>query len=151
MDKVEHFYYDLTLNAPATVVYDALVMPAGLRGWWSTDADVATHVGGRTRFNWSASDHTVFRIDRLTPASEIDWTCTNQCDRNLPQPDEWVGTRVSFRLTEDVGKTRLSLVHYGLRPLACYEQCQRGWDYFLGTSLKQLVEVGHGHPVGAPR
>jgi hypothetical protein len=39
----------------------------------------------------------------------------------------------------------------GLAPgLACYDECQAGWDHFLG-SLVALVEHGEGQPFGIRR
>jgi uncharacterized protein YndB with AHSA1/START domain len=141
--------YRLTirLRAPIEAVFDALTTPQGLRSWWGTDARVATAAGGEIRFNWSADSHVVFRIERLRRPSEVDWSCVAQRDENLPHPDEWVGTRLSFRLDDDAGLTTLAFVHHGLQPrLACYERCESGWNHFLGDSLSGLVERGTGLP-----
>jgi uncharacterized protein YndB with AHSA1/START domain len=136
----------LTIAAPPAAVYAALVQPEGLRGWWSTHAEVATEAGGLTRFVWSDTDYTTFRVDRLIEPARIDWTCVGQHDSNLPKPDEWVGTTVSFCLTDEEGNTRLDFVHRGLAPLECGDVCSGGWDFFLHRSLKSLVETGHGLP-----
>lgn len=136
----------LTLDAPAGAVYAALVEPAGLRGWWSTAADVSTDVGGTIRFPWSETDFTSFRVDRLDAPSAVDWTCVAQRDGHLPTPEEWVGTSVSFRLTPEGETTRLDFVHHGLAALECGDMCARGWDFFLRRSLRALVETGTGLP-----
>lgn len=136
----------LTIDAPPQRVYDALVRPEGLRGWWSARADVSTAVGGTTRLAWSETDHTTFRIDRLVAPSQVEWTCVAQHDANLPEPDEWLGTSVSFRLSGDGEATRLDFVHRGLADLECGDVCSGGWDFFLRRSLKPLVETGHGMP-----
>ena len=128
----------LTIDAPRAAVYRALVEPEGLRGWWSTRAEVATAEGGQTRFVWSATDYTTFRVDRLDHLAAIDWTCVDQRDSNLPEPDEWVGTTIAFRLEEDEGRTRLVFVHRGLAELECGDMCSGGWDFFLRRSLKPL-------------
>jgi uncharacterized protein YndB with AHSA1/START domain len=137
----------LVLHAPRTVVYDALTTPAGLTGWWTTDADVATTAGSQIRFNWSPTDHTTFRIDRLTPPTTLAWTCIAQHDTNLPHPDEWVGTTIGFELTDHDDGTQLTFIHHGLTPhLDCYDVCHSGWDHFLDQSLRAYVETGHGTP-----
>jgi uncharacterized protein YndB with AHSA1/START domain len=137
----------ITLDAPIASVYDALSTPAGLRGWWGTDAQVATEVGGHTRFNWSPTSFIVFRVEQLVRPTTIEWSCVEQQDENLPHPDEWVGTTLSFDLTDDAGATRLAFVHRGLiRDLDCFETCESGWDHFLRHSLRRLVETGRGIP-----
>jgi hypothetical protein len=102
------------------------------------------------RLDWSSDDFVVFRLDRLERPTAMRWTCVEQRDRNLPAPDEWVGTTVAFSFSDRGGTTRLDFVHHGLAPeLECFEACERGWDFFLRRSLKQLVEGGHGLPYRA--
>jgi uncharacterized protein YndB with AHSA1/START domain len=136
----------LHLEAPIGAVHDAIATSAGLRGWWTADAVAATEAGGTTRLGFGSA-YVVFRVDRLLRPTELDWTCVDQDDHGLPEPDEWVGTRPSFRLSEESGGTSLAFVHRGLGPqLACFGACERGWDRFLRGSLKPLVERGQGLP-----
>lgn len=152
VDPSGDFRSALTVEAPPAAVFDALLLPAGPRGWWTTDGSVVPETGGTIRLNWSPSTFIEFRVDRLERPAATDWTCVAQFDDNLPQPDEWVGTTLAFRLRAEKGRTRLSLVHRGLEPaLDCYDVCARGWDAFLHTSLKPMVETGAGAPWVAPR
>lgn len=140
----EDHHSEVLIEAPAATVCAALATAEGIRGWWSTD--VAAQPGGRIRLNWSAADHLVLRVDRVEAPHAVDWSVVEQHDRNLPRPDEWVGTRMSFRLSEDDGATRLSLTHHGLAPLDCGEICAAGWESFLRHSLKPFAETGRGRP-----
>jgi len=129
------------------VVYQALTTPDGLRGWWGTHATVATAPGKLIRFDWSDSDYIELRIDRLVQDREVQWTCAAQHDENLPHPDEWLGTEISFRLSPTTTGTNLQFTHRGLQPdLACYDMCAGGWDWFLRHSLRGLLEHGQGSP-----
>lgn len=137
---------DLSLDAPAQAVYDAVTSPGR---WWWTDVEPGAEVGAVMRFNWAPAHYLDVRIDKLVPHAEVEWTCVAQHDENLPEPDEWVGTRLSFRLREAAGRTHLAFVHHGLQPrLDCYGVCERGWDHFLRGSLKPLAETGRGLPLG---
>ena len=147
VDPARDFRGALTIGAEPAAVFDALLEPAGPHGWWTTDGSVVREPGGTIRLNWSPATFVEFRIDRLEAPGATDWTCVAQFDDNLPQPDEWIGTALAFRLRPEGGGTRLSLVHRGLEPaLDCYDVCARGWDAFLHTSLKPLVESGEGAP-----
>ncbi|MBM3114891.1 SRPBCC family protein [Jeongeupia naejangsanensis] len=140
----------LVLAAMPADVYAALTTSAGLRGWWTvdSDADPADTVGSELRFRFG-SHYMHMRIEQLTPSAEVHWYCTaafTDVDA-FTRKDEWVGTRIKFRLaaTGD-GQTRLDFVHLGLVPeFECYDLCQNGWQHFL-TSLQQYVATGTGTP-----
>lgn len=37
--------------------------------------------------------------------------------------------------------------HVGLAPqVECFAQCEKSWDYFIGTSLRDLMTGGMGKP-----
>jgi len=141
---------DVSFDATAAAVYDAIAAPGGTNGWWTTDGDVVKAPGQLLRLNWSATDHIVFRIDRADRPSLMRWTCVAQHDRNLPRPDEWVGTTLTFSLGASDRTADLRFTHHGLVPaLDCFDMCEGGWNFFLRRSLKQLVEVGRGLPYDA--
>jgi uncharacterized protein YndB with AHSA1/START domain len=145
--SVEDFSYEVTIAAPVEAVYEALASPTGIPAWWTTAAEVTTEVGGVHRLRWSEVDWTEIRVDWLAPPHSVDWSCTAAHMTDFSEPDEWVGTSISFELSEVEGGTRLSLVHHGLAALPCIEMCERGWRFHLGESLKALVESGRGAPI----
>jgi hypothetical protein len=60
--------------------------------------------------------------------------------------DSWIGTRVVFRLDEQMNETRLHFVHGGWRTETIYmASCNYQWGVHL-TSLKQYCETGQGQP-----
>jgi len=60
------------------------------------------------------------------------------------------GIRRRRRRPADGDATELHFRHHGLTPeLGCIEASTRGWDHFLGTSLREYVEVGRGSPLGS--
>jgi hypothetical protein len=43
--------------------------------------------------------------------------------------------------------TELTFTHIGLTPqVECFDQCEKGWDYFIGESLYKLITEGAGLP-----
>jgi len=135
------------IDAGADRVFDALATAAGLAGWWTTRVDRVPGDRPRLRLWWSETDHTTMRVDRLDPPRRIEWTCVDQWDRNLPDPREWVGTRILFDLRERDEGTEVTVRHAGLLALDCAEQCDLGWSRFLRESLKPFVEQGAGQPL----
>jgi uncharacterized protein YndB with AHSA1/START domain len=149
---MSHYQQTLVINAEPSTLYAALASEAGLRGWWTANCAVATHVGGliKLRFGETSKD---MSIECLDVNRQVRWFCTRAHigGANLVREDEWVGTEIVFRLTPTIdGKTRLDFEHIGLVPgLECYDLCNNGWNYFL-ASLQQYAETGRGTPWSMP-
>lgn len=148
----DHFQQTIALNADPAKVYAAIATTAGLRGWWTTACNGDTRIGGVIHFGFECADKDM-RVEHLEANREVRWLCTHAhigVD-GLAHRDEWVGTRMVFRLAaSDGGRTRLDFEHIGLVPeLECYDLCDKGWRYFL-DSLKQFVETGRGTPHTMP-
>lgn len=143
---MSHYQRSLVLDATPQVVYAALTTTFGLRGWWSEECVAESDVGGTLRFRFGPNWKTM-RIEHLAPGREVRWLCTAAYMAAFPGRQEWVGTRMVFRLApEGECRTRLAFEHLGLEPaLECYELCSGGWDYFLG-SLQQFTDTGRGTP-----
>ena len=61
-------------------------------------------------------------------------------------PEEWVGTHVSFELSQEDGYTIVMFEHSGWREVVPFMyHCSTKWATFL-MSLKELVEDGKGQP-----
>lgn len=142
-----HYQRQTVLQASPDAVYQALATPQGLQGWWTSTCDIATAVGGRSTFRFGDT-WKVMEIEHLAP-DEVRWHCAqaNMEAPGIADKQEWVGTRIVFRLSpQGEGATRLAFEHIGLTPaLACYGICNDGWNQFL-ASLQRLVETGQGAP-----
>jgi hypothetical protein len=81
----------------------------------------------------------------------IEWECIRQVhnhDTGWSDLNDWEGTLIRFEI-EPVDKETcvLHFEHQGLIPkLECYDACNSAWRFYLGESLKSLVETGQGMP-----
>jgi uncharacterized protein YndB with AHSA1/START domain len=143
-----HYSRTMRIAAPAAALYELLATEAGLRSWWTQTCDAGAAVGEQATFRFGRT-HKTMEIERLEPGREVSWRCV-QAHLEAPgvtRPDEWVGTRIVFRLEpQDARTTRLYFEHVGLLPsLQCFEVCRGGWDQYL-WSLRARAESGHGTP-----
>jgi uncharacterized protein YndB with AHSA1/START domain len=138
----ERIEIDLVATPPR--VYEAIATSDGVRSWW-TDGTFAEEVGGVGRLSFGKG-WTELRVERLVPDREVEWSCVGQHIEHFDPTDEWVGTRIRFHLTPlDTGRrTHLDFTHEGLAGLGCEEMCTKGWDHYIRTSLRGLVEEGQG-------
>jgi hypothetical protein len=122
-------------------VLAALVTEEHIRNWWTKEARV---VDGKGTFGWSGHGWGVdLDMDHDIAARRVVWKCTRS---NMQNTDAWEGTTITFDLVPDDRGTRIDFAQTGYRSSPCFEVCDRGWAYFVGTSLKQYVETGKGIP-----
>lgn len=128
---------ELHIQAPATKIYAALATVPGLSGWWTTTTHGESAVGKTIEFHFD--QHRVdMQVAELAPGSRVEWECKTG--------DDWKGTRVTFDLSEDNGRTRLLFGHRGWREANDhYAHCTLKWSTFL-LSLREYVEKGAGRP-----
>lgn len=127
-------------HSDAPTVYKAITSLEGIKGWWTTDCDVSTEVGGKHSFRFERMLFNSMQVIKLEPSKKIQWKC-------MEGWQEWLGTEVIFTLTPNKeGGTDLLFEHKGLTPnLKCFKMCSQGWNKTL-KSLKDYVDTGKGNP-----
>lgn len=119
-------------------VYADLTTRDGLAGWWTSNTQGNTDVGGVLQFRFGAGGFDL-RVEELNPASRVHWLVVDG-------PEEWVGTRVRWELKQDGEHAIILMKHEGWKePVEFMHHCSTKWAIFL-MSLKSLVETGTGSP-----
>src|SRR5688572_15777873 len=124
-------------------VYAALATREGLAGWWTTNTQGESKVGGVIQFRFSSGGRDVggfaMKILELRPAKRVLWQVVDG-------PEEWIGTKVSFELKQEGEYSIVLFKHQGWKePVEFMHHCSTKWVVFL-MSLKSLVETGKGNP-----
>ena len=120
--------YELTIAAPAAVVWEHLTTAAGLVQWVGPDAVADPVPGGELRWTHPNGATVVGRFLELLPHRRVVFSYGWE-DGRMGVPPE--STTVEIELVETEGATTLRLVHHGLPP-AAVDDHERGWAYFLG-------------------
>lgn len=135
------------IKAPPTQVYAALATIDGLAGWWTRATTGSAAPGGRIDFRFHAptgEDIGGFGMAVLeqTPDQVVRWQVQDG-------PDEWQGTDIEFRLSQQDGQTIVLFGHRRWREAGEFmAHCSTKWATFL-LSLRDLVETGRGQPAPA--
>jgi uncharacterized protein YndB with AHSA1/START domain len=131
------------IKAAPAKVYDAIASVAGVAGWWTEQTTGEAAPGGVIQVRFS--DHGIekgrmeLEVVKLSPAQEVQW-------RVSAGPPEWIGTDVTFSLSQDGAYTILLFGHRNWRePVEFMAHCSMKWATFL-LSLRDLVEGGKGKP-----
>jgi len=124
-------------------VYKALATRDGLAGWWTTNTQGESNVGGVIQFRFSADGREIGYFDmkvlELHPARRVLWQVVDG-------PPELIGTKVSFELKQEDEYSIILFKHQDWKePVEFMHHCSTKWAIFL-MSLKSLLETGKGAP-----
>ncbi len=118
-----------------------------VRGWWTDQIEGRTdQLGAEFVYRFKKAYRTKQTIAELVPNEKVVWHVTD-CYVNFDKEDEWTGTDVVFEIARKGRETELRLTHVGLDArCSCYEACVKGWGFYVGESLRDLVTTGKGQP-----
>jgi len=138
----------ITINKSANEVYAALTHQ--IADWWSNDLTGTTAVVGDEYDIAFGKTRKTFRIMEAVPHERVVWQCVKAYIdmASLKNKAEWVGTKLTWILSPANHGITLTFLHEGLNEsFECYEVCEAGWDYFIG-SLRAFLTTGKGTPYG---
>jgi uncharacterized protein YndB with AHSA1/START domain len=130
MESIELINY---IKAPASVVYQALITKEGLSQVWTNKLKVKPEIGFVNEFDFNEGYITKMKVLELQDNQKVVWECTDS-------DPEWVGTKISFELSENGEQTKIVLKHYDWKELTdFYRWCNYNWAMFL-QRLKSYCE-----------
>lgn len=125
-------------------LFHALTEQTHVTQWWTADCGINPKIGSTAEFHWKDLQwKVVMRIDRLEPFKNVEWRCI---ESNMQGTNAWVDTILVFHIEADGPGCTLQFKQLGYKDSPCYEQCNPGWYFVLGTSLKEYLENGRGRP-----
>ena len=120
-------------------VFTALTTIDGLAGWWTEDTVGDPDGVIAFRFATAGGDGFDMKVLETKPGELVRWEVVGG-------PEEWIGTEVSFTLSQTDEYTIVLFKQEGWRePVEFMYHCSTKWATFL-MSLKQYVETGKGEP-----
>jgi uncharacterized protein YndB with AHSA1/START domain len=126
------------MQGSAKKVYAALATLDGLSHWWIVGTTGDTRVGGTIHFAPEGGGFDM-KVLASKPGKLVQWKCVGG-------PDEWIGTKLSFRLQARRDQTVVLFTHAGWRkPVEFMHHCSTKWAVFM-LSLKDWIERAEGRP-----
>jgi hypothetical protein len=122
-----------------------------VRGWWSEEIEGDTSKLN-DEFNYHFEDiHTCkIKLVEVIPNQKVVWLVLDNYFKFTRDKTEWTGTKISFGISEQDGKTKIVFTHHGLVPeYECFEICQGAWTNYIQNSLASLIATGKGLPNAA--
>jgi uncharacterized protein YndB with AHSA1/START domain len=132
------------IKTPATKVYEALTSLGGLAHWWTEEVSGDGKIGGKIEFRFRSRTgepigKMVMEVRELNDQKDVRWRC-------IDGPAEWIGTDITFQLSEKDNQTIVLFGHRNWREAVEFTyHCSMKWATFL-LSLREYVETGKGKP-----
>jgi uncharacterized protein YndB with AHSA1/START domain len=132
------------IKSPAAQVYKALSTIDGLSHWWTDEVAGEEMMGGKIKFTFrtetgEVKGEMIMEVKDLQPEKNVRWVCTEG-------PKEWIGTDITFDLSQHDGQTIIIFGHRNWQEEVDFKaHCSMKWAVFL-LSLREYVETGKGKP-----
>src|SRR6185369_5361497 len=132
------------IKSSAAKVYKALSTIDGLAHWWTNDVEGDEKIGGKIEFTFRSKTgdeigKMIMEVQKLNDQKEVQWRC-------IDGPAEWIGTDITFQLSQQDDQTIMIFGHRNWREQVEFTaHCSMKWAVFL-LSLREYVETGKGKP-----
>lgn len=142
--KDQDYHRELAVPVPATEAYKA----APLVGkWWTKNFEGSANNLNDTFTVRFGETWVTFKVTKLKQDEHLTWLVEKSYIPWLKDENEWTGTSVIWDFAENNSTTLISFTHQGLTPgVECYENCEKGWDFYFCNSFKKLLTGGEGLP-----
>ena len=137
---------EILISAEPESVYNAITKD--IDKWWTELSNQALQVGDQLTVRFEKTTSWVMTVSEAFPNRSLIWKVSeaNHDLEGITTKDEWKGTTIKWKIVGNETGSKVTFTHEGLVPaLECYEICEAGWGYFLG-SLKNYLETGNGYP-----
>jgi hypothetical protein len=130
-----------TTEASRDAAFAAITNP---RGWWGSDVTGdAIAVDDEFTYIYQDKHRSTQRVTELVPGQRVVWHVVNGYLNFTADPAEWTGTDVVFDIEPVDGGSAVRMTYVGLTPdTECFEACIRGWRFYVGEKLPELIAAG---------
>ncbi len=88
-----------------------------------------------------------FKVIESIQYKKLVWLVTDCYLDWLNNKTEWKDTKIVWKISEENKSAKVEMTHIGLVPgVECYNDCRKGWDFYIEKSLYKFLTEGKGLP-----
>jgi len=142
--KNENLTIAFTVDQSPAEVFKAIY---NVRGWWADIEGRSDKSGAEFTYRFKDLHISTQKITEFVPDKKVVWHVTDSRLNFVKDKTEWNGTDIIFEISRKGSQTELRFTHVGLVPACeCYQDCLRGWSFYVNESLRRLITTGKGDP-----
>jgi hypothetical protein len=130
--EISHSFF---LHAKPADIIAALTEEKHIKNWWTEDVKINS---GRGVFEWKKHGWKVELDIGIPDSGRVIWQCVRS---NMQNTQAWENSVMEFKLIPEGEQTLLQFKHLNYAESPCFEVCNAGWKFVLGTSLKDYLEA----------
>jgi hypothetical protein len=152
--KQQNFQYSIVVPSTAG---DAVEKICRIGLWWAVNS--TTEAGDDPAVGREKPDYRMFTVHfarttwsrmevvEFVPEQFILWKVVDCYLPIFKDPYLWKNHFIAWDISAEERSTRITMTHIGLIPgVECYEDCSKGWSFYVGESLYKLLTEGRGMP-----
>jgi hypothetical protein len=143
--KKQDYTTSVTLNASPQEAFKSI---NSISKWWTENLKGSSQkLNDEFTVRFGDVHVSTQKLLELIPDKKVVWLVTDSKLNFVEDPHEWTNTKISFEVSRQGGKTRITFTHLGLVPeLECYDTCSNAWSPYIEESLLSLINTGKGQP-----
>jgi hypothetical protein len=140
----QDYHYSITANITAKEAFENI---SHVPEWWATNFEGNSEKLNNIFTVCFGETFVTFKIIEVVPEKRIVWQVIDCYLHWLKDKKEWKDSKISWDISTKNNLTQIAMTHIGLVPeIACYNECKKGWDFFVGESLLKLLTEHKGLP-----
>lgn len=140
-----NYYCSITVPVTAREAFEKVCR---VKDWWAINfTGCADQLYDRFTVHFARTTWGMMEIIGIIPNQRIVWKVVDCYLPIFSDPTLWKGNQIVWDIIPDGDQTHVTMTHAGLTPeVECYEDCRKGWNFYIGESLHKLLITGKGLP-----
>ena len=143
--KAQDYTTTIAVNATAQEAFQGI---NSVTKWWTENLEGRSQkLNDEFTVRFGDVHVSTQKLVEIIPDKKVVWLVTDSNLNFIEDKHEWIGTKITFEISEKDNKTQVRFTHLGLVPEdECFDACSNAWGQYIQQSLSGLINTGKGHP-----